>query len=118
MFFIFTDHKNLTVDTLKTQHVLCWHTKIEEFSPILQYTKGDHNILANNLSRLHCLATLAQIPEGKNPQRFQIKKKTKRISWILNTLVFMTMRFGKVLSSISTYLKLNIQMLEHLRTGM
>ncbi len=34
---VFTDHKNLTFDALKTQGMLCWHTKNEEFSPILHY---------------------------------------------------------------------------------
>ncbi len=62
---VFTDHKNLTLDTLKMQCVLCWHTKIEEFSPMLHYIKGPRNILAYNLSRLHCLVTPAQIAEGK-----------------------------------------------------
>ncbi len=33
---IFTDHKNMTFNTLRTQHVLCWCKKIEEFSPMLQ----------------------------------------------------------------------------------
>jgi hypothetical protein len=64
---VFTDHKNLTFDTLKTQHVLCWRTKIEEFLPMPHYIEGPCNILANNLSRLHCLVTLAQIAEGKKP---------------------------------------------------
>jgi hypothetical protein len=62
---VLMDHKTLTFDTLNTQRVLRWHTKIEEFSPILHYIDGPHNILANNLSRLHCLVTLAQIAEGK-----------------------------------------------------
>ncbi len=62
---VFTDHKNLTFNTLKTQCVICGRTKIEEFSPILHYIKGPHNILANNFSRLHCRVTLAQIAEGK-----------------------------------------------------
>ncbi len=62
---VFTDHKNLTFDTLKTQRMLRWQTKIEEFLPMLHYIKGPCNILADNLSRLHCLVTLAQIAEGK-----------------------------------------------------
>jgi hypothetical protein len=62
---VFTDHKNLAFDTLKTQRVLRWRTKIEEFSPMLHYIEGPHNILADNLSRLHCLVTPAQIVEGK-----------------------------------------------------
>ncbi len=62
---VFTDHKNLTFDTLKTQRVLRWHTKIEEFLPILHFIEGPRNILAENLSRLHCLVTPAQIAEGK-----------------------------------------------------
>ncbi len=52
-------------NTLKTQCVLCWCTKIEEFSPILHYIKGPHNILADNLSRLYHLVTPAQIVEEK-----------------------------------------------------
>jgi hypothetical protein len=62
---VFTNHKNLMLDTLKMQFVLRWCTKIEKFSPMLHYIKGPHNILVNNLSRLHCLVTPAQIAEGK-----------------------------------------------------
>jgi hypothetical protein len=61
---VFTGHKNLMLDTLKVQCVLRWHTKIKEFSPILHYIEGPCNILANNLSRLHCLVTPALIAEG------------------------------------------------------
>jgi hypothetical protein len=62
---LFMDHKNLTFDILKTQCMLCWHTKIEEFSPTLHYIEGPCIILVNNLSRLHCPVTPAQIVEGK-----------------------------------------------------
>jgi hypothetical protein len=62
---IFMEHKNLMFDTLKMQCVLHWRTKIEEFSPTLHYIKGPCNIPANNLSRLHCLVTPAQIVEEK-----------------------------------------------------
>ncbi len=41
--YIFMEHKNLMFDTLETQCVLCWHTKIEQFLPLdvigpLQYS--------------------------------------------------------------------------------
>ncbi len=62
---VFSDHKNLMFDALKMQRVLRWRMKIEEFLPILHYIKGPRNILADNLSRLHCLVTLAQITEEK-----------------------------------------------------
>ncbi len=62
---VFTDYKNLTFDTLKMQNLIHWHTKIEEFLPILHYIQiqGPSIILANNLSRFSCLVTLAQIAE-------------------------------------------------------
>ncbi|KAL7476049.1 hypothetical protein ACHAW6_004675 [Cyclotella cf. meneghiniana] len=63
---VFNDHKNLTFDTLKKQYVLHWCNKIEDFSPTSHYIKGPCNILAVNLSWLHCLVTLAQIVEGKS----------------------------------------------------
>ena len=62
---IFTDHKNLTFDTLKMQRDLHWHNKVKEFSPTLHYIEGPCNILADNLSKLNCLITPAQIAEGK-----------------------------------------------------
>jgi hypothetical protein len=76
----FTDPKNLTFNTLKTQHVLRWHTKIEEFLPTLRYIEGTHNILADNLSRLHCLVTPAQITEGTKlvePAEVSIEEEDK-----------------------------------------
>jgi hypothetical protein len=47
---------------------------------MLHYIKGHCNFLANNLSRLHCLVTLAQIPEGKKlvePAEVSIEEEDK-----------------------------------------
>ena len=63
---VFTDHKNLTFDSIKTQRVLRWRNKVEEFSPILHYIEGPKNIFADNLSRLHRQITPTQLSEGKN----------------------------------------------------
>jgi hypothetical protein len=77
---VFMNHKNLTFDTLKTQRVLRWRTKIKEFLPMLHYIKGPCNILTDNLSRLHCLVTLAHIAEGKKlvePAEVSIEEEDK-----------------------------------------
>ncbi len=62
---VFTDHQNLTLNTLKAQCVSRWCTKIEEFSPMFHYIEGPCNILANKFSRLHHLIIPAQTAEGK-----------------------------------------------------
>ena len=63
---IYTDHKHLTFNKdIKTQRVLCWRTKIEEFLSFVHYIEGDRNILADQLSRLERLRTPAPLAEGK-----------------------------------------------------
>jgi hypothetical protein len=56
------------------------YKKYEEFLPMLHYIKGSCNILTDNLSRLHCLVTLAQIDEGKKliePAEVSIEEEDK-----------------------------------------
>jgi hypothetical protein len=77
---VFTDHKNLMFNTLKTQCVLRWHTKIDDFLSMLHYIQGPCNILADNLLRLHHLVTPAQIMEGKKlvePAEVSIEEEDK-----------------------------------------
>ena len=45
---VFTNHMNLTFEDLKTQRVLRWRNKIEEFLPWLHYIEGPQNIVADN----------------------------------------------------------------------
>ena len=57
----------MTFDNLSTQRVLRWRSYVEEYSPKINYIEGLKNIiLANNLSRLHRLPTLAQLEKSTN----------------------------------------------------
>ncbi len=109
----FLYHENLTFDTLKSQRVLSWRTKIEEFSSILHYIKGPSNILADNFSRLHCLVTPAQIAEGKKLiEPTEVSNEEEDEAYFLDQEYsgLMMRMSGNVLSVISTYLTLHIRM--------
>jgi hypothetical protein len=49
---IYTDHKNLTYKQFNTERVMRWRLIIEEYAPELIHVKGEHNIVADALSRL------------------------------------------------------------------
>jgi len=49
---IHTDHKNLTCKNFNTEWVMRWRLILEEYGPELLYIKGEHNIVADALSRL------------------------------------------------------------------
>ncbi len=63
--FIYTDHKNLTFDTLNCCCMLRWHLSMEEYGPIIIYHPGKKNVITNTFSRLlHC--DVLPILVGKN----------------------------------------------------
>ena len=49
---VYTDHKNLTYKFFNTERVMRWCLILEEFVPELKYIKGEHNVVAEALSRL------------------------------------------------------------------
>ena len=54
---MYTDHLNLTHKQFNTECVMRWRLLIEEFNPEFFYIKGEHNIIADALSRLNILDT-------------------------------------------------------------
>ena len=52
---VHTDHKNLTCKNFNTARVMRWRLILEEYGPELRYIKGEHNIVADTLSRLKML---------------------------------------------------------------
>ena len=49
---VHTNHKNLVHKHFNTERVMRWRLLLEEFGPKLLYIKGEHNIVADALSRL------------------------------------------------------------------
>ena len=49
---VHTDHQNLTYKNFNSDRVMRWRLYIEEYSPDLQYIKGENNVVADALSRL------------------------------------------------------------------
>ena len=49
---VYTDHMNLTYKNFNTERVIRWRLILEEFGPELIYIKGEHNLVADALSRL------------------------------------------------------------------
>jgi len=69
---VHTDHKNLVYKHFNTKRVMRWRLIIEEFGPELRYIKGEHNIVADTLSRLEISE---QIISSKNKQADWPKKR-------------------------------------------
>ena len=49
---VYTDHINLTTQTITSNRIMTWRMLCEEFSPVFHYIKGSNNLIADALSRL------------------------------------------------------------------
>ena len=49
---VYTDHINLTRNTITSNRIMTWRMLCEEFSPVFHYIKGADNVIADALSRL------------------------------------------------------------------
>ena len=60
---VHTDHANLTYKHFNSDRVMRWRLFIEEYSPDLQYIKGENNVVADALSRLPQISTSCEDTE-------------------------------------------------------
>src|SRR5688572_2845014 len=58
--YVHTDHENLTYKTFNSDRVMRWRLYIKEYSPDLQYIKGENNVMDDALSRLDCDEEVSQ----------------------------------------------------------
>ena len=66
---VFTDHKNLTFNTLSVKRVIRRRTYIDQFGVDLSYIEGKKNVLADCFSRLPWMDT--SFKEGKRSSSLQ-----------------------------------------------
>ena len=60
---VYTDHKNLTFQTLSQQRVRRWRLWLEDYDVTFQYIEGEKNVLADCFSRL---SRMSKPSVGKN----------------------------------------------------
>jgi hypothetical protein len=68
---VWTDHKNLIHNDLKSERVLCWHLFMEEYDLEIRYIKGDKNIVADTPSRL---------PTANDPEKPYIMPSREKLA--------------------------------------
>ena len=61
---VYTDHKNLTFNTLSVQRVLRWRIFMDEFDLSLGYIEGKNNVLADAFSRLPIMDRSATVGDS------------------------------------------------------
>ena len=79
---IYTDHRNLTFNTLSTPRVLHWRLLIEEFHPTFHYIKGADNVVADTLSRLPIKSS---VEEEKKQSNVYLEYNAEVFSYELNS---------------------------------
>ena len=62
---VHTDHKNILYGNLSNDRIIRWRCLLEEYGPTYVYIKGEHNVMADALSRLDKEKVDVKIPEGK-----------------------------------------------------
>ncbi len=90
---VHTDHKNLTCKNFNTERVMRWRLILEEYSPELRYIKGEHNIVADALSRLNLRDTIT--PE-RNPLEKKIATKIDNNSTPEGSTTTMTINLAEL----------------------